>query len=231
MKTFKILGLLLTYPEGSVLQAQDYLISELRDEALLPASSIKQIDKFLDTQNAKDILEVQEDYVATFDRGRAHCLHLFEHIHSESRERGQAMVNLIETYAERGLFINENHELPDYLPLFLEYLSMCPLDEACAALGEVVDIIAMIATKLKKRKSPYAPVFSAIEILSAVKPDRKKIDEAVKNAPQDPQTLEELDEQWAEAEAFSGDPHTDAAPCNAFPNATRALDKMMGDIS
>lgn len=229
MKSFKALGLLLTYPEGSLYKASEELLSLLRDEAVLPEKSIRKIEKFLTDQKSKDLLEVQEDYVETFDRGRAHCLHLFEHIHGESRDRGQAMVDLSETYATKGMYISGG-ELPDYLPLFMEYLSLCPFEEASSLLGEAIDVIAMIGAKLKKRQSPYSVIFEAIEVLSAVKPDQVKIKDAVANAPADPETLEELDEEWKEAEAFSGNPKADCGSCNAFPNATEALRKMAGGM-
>lgn len=233
MKTFKTLGLLLTYPEGSLYNASDEIAALLRDEAVLPEKSIKRIEAFLRDQKGKDLLEVQEDYVETFDRGRAHCLHVFEHIHGESRDRGQAMVDLSEAYASKGLYIN-NNELPDYLPLFMEYLSRCSFEEASSLLGEAIDVIAMIGAKLKKRKSPYAEIFAAIVALSAVKPDQVKINEALEHAPKDPETLEELDEEWKEAEAFSGDPLKDAMvdcnTCNAFPNATESLQKIAGGM-
>jgi len=234
MKTFKTLGLLLTYPEGSLYKASGEISSLLRSEGLLPEKSIKHIIDFLSKQSCQDLLAVQEDYVETFDRGRAHCLHLFEHIHGESRDRGQAMVDLTDTYASKGLYIN-NNELPDYLPLFMEYLSRCPFEEASNLLGEAIDVIAMIGAKLRKRKSPYAEIFAAIEVLSAVKPDQVKIKEALESAPKDPETLEELDEEWKEAEAFSGDPLQDIAAdcgsCNAFPSATETLQKMAGGTS
>jgi len=234
MKTFKLLGLLLTYPEGTLYSVSDDVVSALREDALLPEKSIKKIEDFLNTQKSKDLMDVQEDYVETFDRGRAHCLHLFEHIHGESRDRGQAMVNLSETYAAKGLQINTG-ELPDYLPLFLEFLSRCEFMEASGLLGEAIDVISMIGTKLKKIQSPYAVVFSSIEALSAVKPDKVKVKQALEKAPKDPETLEELDEEWKEAEAFSGDPFQDVAAscstCNAFPNATEALEKMAGGAS
>ena len=235
MKTFKLLGLLLTYPEGSVYKASDELLSILRKEAILPEKSINRIAQFLDEQTRKNLMDAQENYVETFDRGRAHCLHLFEHIHGESRDRGQAMVDLSETYASKGLYIDSN-ELPDYLPLFMEYLSRCTFDEASNLLGDAIDIIAMIGAKLKQRKSPYGEVFEAIEVLSAIKPDKHGIKEAMEAAPKDPETLDELDEEWREAEAFSGDPLKDIAAtsscntCDAFPNASAALKKMAGGV-
>ncbi|MCP4923059.1 MAG: nitrate reductase molybdenum cofactor assembly chaperone [bacterium] len=229
MNTFKILGLLLTYPEGTLYGVSDELVDTLKSEDIFPKKFIKRIEELLKVQKSKDLMDVQEEYVETFDRGRAHCLHLFEHIHGESRDRGQAMVDLSETYATKGLYINSG-ELPDYLPLFLEYLSRCPFVEASQLLGEAVDVISMIGTKLKKRKSPYLAVFSAIEALSAIKVNKAKVEEALEKSPKDPETLEELDEEWKEAEAFSGKPSADCNTCDAFPNATKALDKMVGGI-
>ena len=231
MKTFKLLGLLLTYPEGTVYSESNELLQTLRSEALLPEKFIKKIEIFLTTQKAQDLMAVQEDYVETFDRGRAHCLHLFEHIHGESRDRGQAMVDLSETYAAKGLHIDSS-ELPDYLPLFMEYLSRCELQDATELLGEAIDVIAVIGAKLKKRKSPYADIFTSIEALSVVKADTEKIKTALREAHKDPETLEELDKQWKEAEAFTGNPLSDVAAdsntCNAFPNTMEALNKIAG---
>lgn len=224
MKTYKVLGLLLTYPEGTVYAASDELLAILRADALLPAKHINRIQQFIEQQKSQDLMAAQEVYVETFDRGRAHCLHLFEHIHGESRDRGQAMVDLSETYASKGLYIDSS-ELPDYLPLFMEYLSRCAPEEASDLLGDAINIIAMIGEKLKKRDSAYGVIFEAIQVLSAIKPDKHKIKEALKKAPKDPETLEEIDEEWREAEAFSGDPLKDVAAscntCDALSNTTQ----------
>lgn len=228
-QTFKILGLLLTYPEGTIYNASEELLEILRTEDVLPKKHIQRIEHFLHTQRYMDLLKAQEDYVATFDRGRAYCLHLFEHIHGESRDRGQAMVALIETYATKGLFIN-NNELPDYLPLFLEYLSRCPFNEASELLGETIAVIAMIEIKLKKHKSPYADIFAAIQALSAVKPDKAGIADTLEKSSKDPQTLEELDEQWKEAEAFGGKPPDEGwLDCNTHKTFPSVLETSKGD--
>ena len=141
------------------------------------------------------------------------------------------MVDLSETYATKGLHI-DGGELPDYLPLFMEYLSRCEPQDATKLLGEAIDVIAVIGAKLTKRKSPYADIFTSIEALSAVKADTEKIKTALKEAHKDPETLEELDKQWKEAEAFTGDPLADVAAnsntCNAFPNTMEALNKVAG---
>lgn len=232
MKTFQVLGLLLTYPEGTVYQASDEIMQVLHAEEILPKKHIENIDSFFVSQKEMNILDAQEEYVATFDRGRAHALHLFEHIHGESRDRGQAMVDLADAYSEKGLYIDDNNELPDYLPLFLEFLSRCEAEEAMQLLGETVDVIAIIGRKLKKRKSPYNVIFAALEALSSVKIDDLKVAKAMEIEDANPNDLVALDKDWEEKAAFTGDPLVDAMSnndcnsCNAFPNATDALQKM-----
>ncbi len=200
MKTFKIIGMLLSYPKQDLIDHLDELETVLKSEDLLPKRSFRNVVKFLDHLRSKDIYELQEDYVSLFDRGRGHCLHLFEHIHGESRDRGQAMVNLIESYAERGFYMAEG-ELPDYLPLFLEYLSCCPVEEAVDLIGDPINVIATIGIRLEKRESPYHHLFKALEALAKVKPDEALLKQ-VRAAEIKEQTLDELDEEWKETEAF-----------------------------
>ena len=161
MNTFRVLGLLLSYPKPGWLGQLDACGAILEEEGLLTGKSLKAVLSFMDTLQQSDPYALQEEYVATFDRGRAHSLHLFEHIHGESRDRGQAMVNLTDTYAKKGLYI-DRAELPDYLPLFLEFLSCCDSDEASELLGEPVEVIAAIGQRLKEKGSPYSAVFGAL---------------------------------------------------------------------
>lgn len=225
MKTFKILGLLLTYPRESLYAASAEMGSALRREGLLPAACVRDVEAFLERQERRDLLACQEEYVETFDRGRAHCLHLFEHVHGESRERGQAMADLNAMYAAKGLRIH-TRELPDFLPLFMEYLSLCEFDEARDLLGEAIDVIGVIGARLRERGSDYACVFAALERLSAAKADKGKVAEALGTAP-DPQTPAELDEQWREAEAFGGDPAAECNACDAMPHAAKHIEKWL----
>jgi nitrate reductase delta subunit len=216
MKTFRILGMLMSYPQPAWLQHLDECSVVLREENLLPARTLRVVMAFIDTLQAADPYCLQEDYVATFDRGRAHALHLFEHIHGESRDRGQAMVNLAEAYAEKGLVIDQA-ELPDYLPLFLEFLSCCAADEAVELLGEPVDVIATIGARLRKKGSQYAALFEALVALSKVRPRRERVSEMLAAVPEE-DSLEALDKEWEEAGAFarpSGQP--DCRGC-AFRN-------------
>jgi len=228
MKTFKILGLLLSYPKAEILPHLDDLMAVLAQEKLLPARQVKKVKAFVDDMKVRDIYETQENYVEIFDRGRAHCLHLFEHIHGESRDRGQAMVDLAEAYGQKGFYVTAG-ELPDYLPLFLEFLSLCPLDEAMDFLGDPITVIAAIGVKLKKRKSPYAVLFEALEVLSRVKPDQDMIAQ-VQMEPLEEMSLEEIDKDWEEASAFDNSDvdGSDCNSCNAFPNATAELENIIG---
>ena len=183
----------------------------LVEEDFLPKKPLRNTLAFIEELKAADIYALQEEYVATFDRGRSHSLHLFEHIHGESRDRGQAMVNLSDAYEEKGLFI-DYAELPDYLPLFLEYLSLCPVDEAVTLLGEPIDIMATIAARLQERKSSYAALFDALVALSRVKPSEDRVNEVLALGPED-DSLEALDKEWEEAAAFGGQP--EQSDCNA----------------
>jgi nitrate reductase delta subunit len=213
MKTFKVLGLLLSYPKPEWVAHLDELESVLVQENVLPRKHLSAVLAYTGELKTSDIYSAQEEYVATFDRGRSHCLHLFEHIHGESRDRGQAMVNLASAYEEKGLFIGQA-ELPDYLPLFLEFLSLCPAEEALALLGEPIDIIATIGARLRERKSPYAALFDATVALSRVKPDQEKIREVLAEGGEDT-SLEALDKEWEEAAAFAGPPaQSDCGSCN-----------------
>jgi len=201
MKTFKLLGLLLSYPQPGWLDQMDACRTILKREQLLSGKPLAAVLSFMNALEEGDLFELQEDYVATFDRGRAHSLHLFEHIHGESRDRGQAMVNLASTYAAKGLVIDRG-ELPDYLPLFLEFLSCCTPGEAVDLLGEPVEVIATIGQRLKTRGSPYAAVFEALLSLSKTRPKRDWMNTLLASTPTD-NSLEALDREWEETAAFA----------------------------
>lgn len=219
MKTFKVLGLLLSYPKSEWLSHLDECEAVLTQECVVPKKQLSAVLALVEQLRSTDPYELQEQYVATFDRGRSHCLHLFEHIHGESRDRGQAMVNLATAYEEKGLFIDQA-ELPDYLPLFLEFLSLCPADEAVGMLGEPIDIIATIAARLDERRSPYAALFNALVALSKARPDRDRIKEVIAAQPEDT-SLEALDKEWEEAAAFAGP--TTQSGCDACPAPPNGL--------
>ena len=229
MKTFKLLGLLLTYPRESLQEAVGSFAEVFASEDLLTKSQIKSLQPLLEDYANGDLITLQEQYVNTFDRGRNHCLYLFEHIHGESRDRGAAMVDMKEMYASKGLDISSN-ELPDYLPVFLEYLSFCELDEAIEMLSEAIDVIATIGAHLKKGKSTFSSIFIALENLPKIKVDKKKVALAVKNAPKDPETFDELDKEWEETPAFDNN-EADCNSCSAYQKSSdNSQNLFSGDI-
>lgn len=217
MLTFKILGMLLAYPSEGLQRHMQELSALLVDENLIPKKVQKGLSLHMDDMARRKLLRLQEDYVALFDRSRAHSLYLFEHVHGESRERGQAMVDLIAQYRDRGFQLN-SRELPDYLPLFLEYLSTLPLAEAQSLLGETVHIIAAVGAKLRAKKSGYHQVFRALEALTTVKANDRFVEDALLAADQEDTSLEALDREWEETPAFDG---VGDVACAVCPQATR----------
>ncbi len=204
MKTLKILGLLLTYPGRELVSALPELLTVLKEEAWLPQENIARIENLAAWLTMTDLLDVQEGYVSLFDRTPSLCLHLFEHVHGDSRDRGPAMVDLAEVYRGHGFEV-AGEETPDYLPLFLEYLSLRPAAEARENLDNAIDIIAAIRKRLEKRETPYAAVFAALESAAARKPDDVAVQRALQKASGAPATERELDAAWEEQFAFDGD--------------------------
>lgn len=215
MLTFKILGMLLAYPSQDLQRCAPELKALITDEGLLPSKVLRGLLGHLDDLSRRNLMRQQEDYVALFDRSRAHSLYLFEHVHGESRARGQAMVDLMGLYRENG-FVLQARELPDYLPLFLEFLSTRSLEDAQSLLGETVHIIAAIGAKLKAKNSSYHQIFRALEALTRVKPDADFVKRALDEAEQEDTSLEALDKEWEETPAFNG---VGDAACAICPQA------------
>lgn len=164
VSVYRVLSALLTYPDQALLTA----LPEL--EACLGDSHRMQLAPLFEALRASDdLIDAQENYVATFDRRPAHSLHLFEHIHGQSRDRGQAMVDLREEYLRHGLVLDTS-ELPDYVPLFLEFLGQIPPADASALLGDAIHVLARIEDKLAQYGSPYAAVFAVLRTLTSAMP-------------------------------------------------------------
>jgi len=165
MKIFKILSILLCYPENRLRDA----IPAIRDY-LGSTDTVSALEPLLHDLQNMDLIELQEDYVQTFDRNPSHSLHLFEHLHGEDRIRGQALSDLLTEYQKEGVTLSSG-ELPDYLPLFLEFLALCNLNKAEELLGSAIHIIAHIGRKLKEDNSRYTCIFRLLEQLSPVEPE------------------------------------------------------------
>ncbi|WP_439576176.1 nitrate reductase molybdenum cofactor assembly chaperone [Phreatobacter sp.] len=211
MKTFKVLSALAAYPSAAMVEAIPAMRQLLEAEGLLAAPARRLIEPLLADLTGGEIMEMQERYVFLFDRTRSLSLHLFEHVHGESRDRGQAMVDLKQLYEAAGFALNTS-ELPDYIPAFLEYLSLRPADEAASFLGETVHILITLAERLEKRSSPYAGLFRAMVALSKAKPKAEDMAAIVADDGIQPDDLEALDAVWQEEEVTFG-PGAATAAC------------------
>jgi len=190
--SLRALAWLLRYPDAGLRTSLPALVDALRTEAALPAGRLDEIDLLATRLATQPALRTEADYVDLFDRSRQTALHLFEHIHGDSRDRGPAMIDLAQNYERAGLQLG-NGELPDYLPVVLEFASTQPPAAARAFLGETAHIVRAIFSALVKRNSGYASVLAAVLDLAGEKV------EPVSLADEPP-----LDETWAEPEAFGG---------------------------
>ena len=159
---------LLCYPEAELVEALPEFQVALNEWPELKAQQ-PTLQGFLDYLNSQSLREIQENYVATFDRNRKHALYIFEHVYGEDRDRGSAMVDLLEEYRRHGFELG-NEELPDYLPALLEFLSQVPSEHAQKLLGDAVHVIAHIGGKLQDSGSPYAALLQGVVALSPVAP-------------------------------------------------------------
>lgn len=196
-RTLKVISLLLSYPTRDLQDAIPDLKNAVDADLQSKSQVIMLIGRLAEDLAARDLYDAQERYVHLFDRTRTLSLHLFEHVHGESRDRGSAMVDLMQMYDRAGFAIGVR-ELPDYLPLFLEFLSQRPAAEATELLGQTTHIVSALRQRLKKRKSVYANAFAALEMLARAKPDASLVRDLLDEPLDDPDDLEALDRIWEE---------------------------------
>ncbi|TDR89990.1 nitrate reductase molybdenum cofactor assembly chaperone [Enterovirga rhinocerotis] len=199
-RSFKGLSALLSYPDENLLAATGEIRDAFRAEAIIDAAPGSVMDRLLASFEEDDLFAAQERYVELFDKTRRLSLHLFEHVHGESRDRGQAMVDLAALYERGGLMLSAN-ELPDYLPLFLEYLSTRPFDEAKALLGDTVDILTALEERLDQRRSPYVAVLTALIGIAGRKTAARAVEPVAEPELSD---LAALDAEWEETAVTFG---------------------------
>jgi nitrate reductase delta subunit len=200
----KTASLLLSYPSEELHKAMPELVAILAKGNNANKPETRLLVELADNVAGADLYDAQARYVHLFDRTRSLSLHLFEHVHGESRDRGQAMVDLMAVYESNGLEIGER-ELPDYLPLFLEFLATRSDEEAREMLTQTLHIITALGERLKKRKSIYANVFKALEHFVKSKPDQTLVNTILARPEDDPDDLEALDAIWEEeAITFGG---------------------------
>lgn len=222
MSMLKLIGVLMDYPQDELWEHGN----ELQDVVAvcgLSSSRQRALQVFVTDLLASDPLEAQDAWLSLFDRGRSMSLLLFEHIHGESRDRGQAMVDLIEAYRKNGLHLSSK-ELPDYLPLLLEYLSQRPEEEARDWLHHVSHIIGLLAARAAERKSPYALLFEALVEYAEGKVELDSLRRRVSEEPRD-DTNEAMDLLWEEeAVRFGSDaPDDNCSPTSCPQPGTQAI--------
>lgn len=216
MSVLKLIGVLLDYPRDELWQHGEELLEACDDPALSPARR-GQLQAFVRDLLATDPLDAQDRWLATFDRGRSMSLLVFEHIHGESRDRGQAMVDLIDAYRKNG-FELDARELPDYLPLLLEYLSHRPQAEAKDWLHHIGHIAGMLAARAAERQLPHAVLLEILVEAGEGKVNlavlRQRASEEVRD-----DTVEAMDQLWEEeAVRFGADaPSQECDPPHRSP--------------
>jgi nitrate reductase delta subunit len=225
----RALGALLTYPRPELLAALPDIRSLVGSSRLIDSARRGRLETLIAELSASDPLELEQRYVSLFDTGRSTCLWLFEHVHGESRERGQAMVDLKKVY-ERAGFQLVGNELPDYLPAVLEYLSYRELPEVRDMLGDCAHILRKIGERLATGGSHYAAVFDALLAIAA----QPTFDLPVTTTPEPalPEDMARLDEEWMDAPAFAvghqgTTPGPSEIPIRFMPRKTRH----QGDLS
>jgi len=197
MKTLKALSALLTYPTRELVDALPDLYAVIVEEGAIDRRRRDGLKALMQWMQGQDLLDLEAEYVATFDRGRATCLHLFEHVHGESRDRGQAMVDLRRVYLRGGFALAAN-ELPDYIPALLEFLSLQPRSQIEDMLADCAHILRSIGQTLQRRGSAYSSAFAALLDLAG----QPGLDSGDRGAPAAAE--KSIDEEWAEEPVIFG---------------------------
>ncbi|WP_312074399.1 nitrate reductase molybdenum cofactor assembly chaperone [Atlantibacter sp.] len=196
MIELKLISRLLEYPDHALWEHQRELFDAMTSLSHLSKEEAHELGLFLRDVLAQDRLDVQSRYSELFDRGRATSLLLFEHVHGESRDRGQAMVDLMAQYERAGLLL-DSRELPDHLPLYLEYLAQLPEREAIGGLQDVAPILALLSARLKQRESRYAVLFDLLLSMAKSQVDAEKVQSQLAGEVRD-DTPAALDAVWEE---------------------------------
>jgi nitrate reductase delta subunit len=191
-KSLRVLARLLSYPDAELRGNLAALRGALHEERALSQQRLTELDALIDALGRAAPLEVEADYVQLFDRGRSTSLYLFEHVHGDSRDRGPAMIDLAQTYEKAGLFLTQG-ELPDFLPVVLEFTSTQPPREARAFLAEMAHIFNALFAALQQRESAYAGVLGALLELAGEKAQPVQV---VADEP--------IDAVWEEPVVFDG---------------------------
>lgn len=208
IRSLRALSALLAYPSEELQANVGEIRRALEVERVVPPAGRAALAPLLSALESRELYDLQEDYTDLFDRSRKLSLHLFEHVHGDSRDRGPAMVDLGQAYIDRG-FIMAVSELPDYLPLYLEFLACQPFAEARDLLGEPAHVLAALQQRLTERDSPYAGVFTALLALTEAKPDAEALKALLERTAEDVADAD-VDDEWREAPVTFGRPDHEA---------------------
>jgi len=203
MRTFRALSALLAYPTAELQAAVPQIRQVIAAEGVIPLGQALTLEPLLDSLAGDDLYDLEERYVLLFDRSRTLSLNLFEHIHGESRDRGGAMVDLLETYRAGG-FDLIGPELPDHLPVLLEFLSTQPLAQARDILADAGHILVALAERLARRESAYAPVLAALVAIARATDQSDAARALLAEQDDDPTDLAALDATYEEAQVMFG---------------------------
>lgn len=205
--TFKAISALLSYPSADLQAAIAEIQAIMADEAVLQPAQTKALQPLLRRLETGDLFDLQEAYVLLFDRSRTLSLNLFEHVHGESRDRGGAMADLLETYRAGG-FDLVGSELPDHLPVVLEFIATQPLETGKAILADAGPILAVLAERLTRRETPYAAILAALADLGQSTSSSEVAAGLLAEPDDNPEDLAALDAVWEEAQVtFAPDPN------------------------
>ena len=202
-RTLKAISLILSYPTRDLQAAMPEIGGVLASETRLTTAVRRALRPLVEELSGRDIYDLEEQYVMLFDRSRTLSLNLFEHVHGESRDRGGAMVSLVETYRDGG-FEPATSELPDHLPVLLEFLATRPFGEVQDTLADAAHIFEALASRLARRDSLYGAVFAALLQLSGAQANSEAVATLLDQPDVDPNDLEALDEVWEESEVLFG---------------------------
>jgi len=206
-RTLKALSLALSYPTQELQKAMPEIAAVLAADPRISPDTRAALQMLANRLGLGDPYDLQESYVMLFDRSRTLSLNLFEHVHGESRDRGGAMVSLIETYRAGG-FEPATSELPDHLPVLLEFLASRPSPEAQETLADAAHILDALSSRLARRESGYAAAFAALLQISGIRADAGVVADMLAQPDDDPTDLAALDAVWEETEVtFGPDPN------------------------
>ena len=220
-RTYRALALMLSYPSEAFAELMPAAAEAIEAETVLPEKQRARLAALARALGARELYGLQSAYVDLFDRTRSLSLNLYEHVHGESRDRGQAMVELLKLYESRGLELTAK-QLPDHLPVFLEFLSLLPEEEAEALLGEAAHVVEALRERLRRRRSPYARVFDALVALAGPRSVSADVLATLLREPDDdPDDLEALDRAWAEEQVTFGPDKVGCPKAEAMVKAMR----------